>query len=105
MRLVLAAHEECMKAQSQVVNLEKTSASDPNNRSWVDTNLRKPLKEAMDKAEDKLESMGEKQDPEAEDKALIIEAKRDAKFELTRFEATLRVKVDGLKSAYEETTT
>ena len=104
MKLVKSSHDDCMRAQSQVVNLEKTSASDVSNRNWVETNLRKPLKEVMDKAEDKLIAMKAGEDPEADDKAQIEEAKREARFELTRFETTLKAKVDGLGAAYDETT-
>ena len=101
--LLRTSYDECLNAQSQVYGLEKTSGAEESNWTWVDTNLRKPRNKFLEEAEDVLESMSANDDPEAESKAQLVEAKRNAKLELSCFEATLRDRVDGVKEAYGET--
>ena len=69
LKLVRASYEEVMTAQSQIVSLEKTSALDDVNRSWVKDRVRKPYVAVVDKAEDKLVTMGAVDDQETKAKA------------------------------------
>ena len=103
LKLVRASYEEVMTAQSQVVSLEKTSASDDVNRSWVKDKVRKPYVAVVEKAEDKLETMGAVDDQETKAKAEAAQVKRDAEFELATFEAGVRATVNGLEKAVGET--
>ena len=103
LKLVRASYEEVMTAQSQVVSLEKTSASDDVNRSWVRDKVRKPYVAVVDKAEDKLETMGAVDDQETKAKAEAAQLKRDAEFELATFEAGVKATVNGLEKAIGET--
>ena len=102
LKLVKASYEEVMTAQSQVVSLEKTSASDDVNRSWVKDKVRKPYGAVVEKAEDKLETMGAVDDQETKAKAEAAQVKRDAEFELATFEAGVRATVNGLEKAIGE---
>ena len=103
LKLVKASYEEVMTAQSQVVSLEKTSASDDVNRSWVKDKVRKPYVAVVEKAEDKLETMGADDDQDTKAKAEAAQVKRDAEFELATFEAGVRATVNGLEKAIGET--
>ena len=47
MTLVRSSYDEAVNAQAQVVTLEKTSASDEGNRSWVKVNLRQPFRKVL----------------------------------------------------------
>ena len=88
MKLVRTSYDDVMTAQAQLVSLEKTSGAEETNWNWVKTNVRKPFKDVIEKAEDVLIDLIGEEDPEKETKALVEEAKRDAKRELVRFEAT-----------------
>ena len=103
LKLVKASYEEVMTAQSQVVSLEKTSASDEGNRSWVKSKVRKPYVTMLEKAEEKLEAMGALDDHETKAKIVAAQVKRDAQFELATFEAGVKATVGGLDKAIAET--
>ena len=103
-KLVMSTYDECLDAQSQVLGIEKTSGTEENNWAWVNTNLRKPRNLILDKAEELLETLQPNEDPEAETKFQVAEEKRNARLELTSFEATLKDRVQGAKEAFEETT-
>ena len=102
-KLVESAYLNCVDAQAEVVLLEKTSSADEGNKTWVKTNLRAPYKLVMDKAVELLETLGAGEDPEAEAKVQIKEARRDAKCELVSFEAGITAKIEGQASAISET--
>ena len=102
-KLVESAYLNCVDAQAEVVVLEKTSSADEGNKTWVKTNLRAPYKLVMDKAVELLETLGAGEDPEAEAKVQIKEARRDAKCELVSFEAGITAKIEGQASAISET--
>ena len=103
MKLVRSSYDDVMTAQAQLVSLEKTSGAEETNWNWVKTNVRKPFKDVIEKAEDVLIALIGEEDPEKETKALVDEAKRDAKCELVRFEATAKAMVEGLEKAVGET--
>jgi hypothetical protein len=84
-------------AQAEVVSIEKISSNEESNRTWVRTNLSKPYKTAVERAETALESLGKNDDPEAEEKVKTAEAKRQFKSELVRMEADLKNLVEGLE--------
>ena len=103
MKLVRSSYDDVMTAQAQLVSLEKTSGAEETNWNWVKTNVRKPFKDVIEKAEEVLIALIGEEDPEKETKALVDEAKRDAKCELVRFEATAKAMVEGLEKAVGET--
>ena len=103
MKLVRSSYDDVMTAQAQLVSLEKTSGAEETNWNWMKTNVRKPFKDVIEKAEEVLIALIGEEDPEKETKALVDEAKRDAKCELVRFEATAKAMVEGLEKAVGET--
>ena len=105
LRLVKASYDDCLQAQAHVFGLEKISGAEESNWTWVDTNLRKPRNKILEEAEDVLESLSAGEDPDAESKAQMIELRRDAKLELSCFQVTLKDKIQGVKEAYESTST
>ena len=48
MHLLEQSYEECIKAQSVVTSIEKTSADEDTNWNWVKVHLRNPFKEVME---------------------------------------------------------
>ena len=58
LNLVKIAYDDVVMAQAEVVSLEKTSASDDTNRSWIRDKVRKPFTTLKDRAEDLLEVNG-----------------------------------------------
>ena len=94
---VKATYIVAVEAQAEVVSMEKTSSNEEGNRTWVKKNLSKPFKTAVEKAETALDSLGVKDDPEAEEKEKTAEAKRHVKSELVRLEADLKNLVEGLE--------
>ena len=104
MNLVRTSYDDAVTAHAQVVTLEKTSASDEVNRSWVKVNLRQPFKKVIEAAEDKLGTLGADDDLEAETKVQVAQEKRDAQYELATFEAKLRASVGSLGQAISDTT-
>ena len=103
-KLLEDSYEECLRAQSVVVCLEKTSADDEPNWNWVKIHLKKYFKSAIEKTEILLEAKGEVEDPEAETKQQIANEKRKAKREMVCLEADLKDLVEGLVQAVGSTT-
>ena len=83
-------NNECLRAQSVVVCLEKTSADDEPNWNWVKIHLKKYYKSAIEKTELLLETKGELEDPETEAKQQAAEEKRKAKRDMVCLEADLK---------------
>ena len=104
MYLLEQSYEECIKAQSVVTSMEKTSADEDTNWNWVKVHLRKPFKEVMEKAEILLENKGEIVNQETEEKEEAAIRKRKAKNELSSLEAGLKDLVEGLEEVVESTT-
>ena len=104
MNLVRTSYDEAIEAHAGVITLEKTSASDEVNRTWVKTNLRNPFKKLIEAAEDKLGQMGVEGDLEAEAKVQNVEEKREAQFGLATLEAQIAGKVESLSQAFSDTT-
>ena len=100
LKLVKASYEEVMTAQSQVVSLEKTSASDDVYRSWVKDKVRKTYVAVVEKAVDKLETMGAVDDQDTKAKAEAAQVKRDAEFELATF-GTVKRKNESIKHYFQ----
>ena len=76
MEAVKNTYQDCLKAQSQVYGMEKTSGAEEQNWSWVVSNLRKPHNTIIDKAEEVLYSIEVPPDPEAENKVKLSEKKK-----------------------------
>ena len=103
-KLLEDSYNECLRAQSVVVCLEKTSADDEPNWNWVKIHLKKYYKNAIEKTELLLETKGELEDPETEAKQQAAEEKRKAKRDMVCLEADLKDLVEGLVQAVDSTT-
>ena len=103
LQLLKVSYDSVVIAQSEVVTLEKTSASDEANRNWVKEKLRKPFVSLSDRAEDVLEATGEAGDLEAQNKLEAEQEKKTAKLELSILEVNLTATIDGLQKAIDDT--
>ena len=102
MKEVRTSYDDCLEAQSQVYGLEKISGAEDSNWNWVVTNLKKPLNDMIGKAEDLLDTLETPKDPEADSKAQLLGAKRDAKMELSCFEAKMKAEIEGALEVFGE---
>ena len=104
MEAVKNTYQDCLKAQSQVYGMEKTSGAEEQNWSWVVSNLRKPHNTIIDKAEEVLYSIEVPPDPEAESKVKLSEKKKQAKIKLLNLEGKLKAELEAAQSVYMDTT-
>ena len=101
--LVEETNDKCLTALTQVWNYEKSSPTDEANWNWVNTNLRKPKNAVVNKAQELLVRLDEKESPEEKAKADAADGRRKAKIELVSFEAELKAEVEGLTQVVEDT--
>ena len=101
--LVEDTNDKCLTALTQVWNFEKSSPTDETNWNWVNTNLRKPKNAVVNKAQELLVRLDEKESPEEKAKADAADGRRKAKIELVSFEAELKAEVEGLTQVVEDT--
>ena len=101
---VKTTYQECLRAQSQVYGLEKSTGAEEQNWNWVIFNLKKPHNDILEKAEDKLIELEAPTDVEAENKAKLLEDKKQAKIKLFNFEGKLQAELEAAKTVFEDTT-
>ena len=101
--LVKSSYEECLEAQTMLMAVEKTSAVDDKNKSWVNINLRIPKNLVLNKAEEVLERLEVRADPEVEENNRVQVKKRSLKTELTCFETELESRAEAARDAFADT--
>ena len=101
--LVKSSYEECLGAQTMLMAVEKSSAVDEKNKSWVNTNLRIPKNLVLNKAEEVLERLEVRTDPEVEENNRVQVKRRSLKTELTCYETELESRAEAARDAFAET--